>query len=239
MGRAALHVAVRHWHYFLCVLLCVDRFQSQRSGRQYAEVWRLHSGDSPGQAHGGLYQRSFDPDHAGGRAVPDHYLVHSRVDDCRHSPQPSAVLAGRNAVRAASGMGDERLGSEFLFWRNVPADCGGRGHGYGDTDRGAVDHAPLRWIHAAQRAHSRPPQLVVGGIFFSAGYAARSTGVAAPGRPYGRLFGNTVREALANSMAQETSRDVGPVVLLGPPGAGKGTQAKRIMEHYVIAPAST
>jgi adenylate kinase len=40
-------------------------------------------------------------------------------------------------------------------------------------------------------------------------------------------------------MAQETSRDVGPVVLLGPPGAGKGTQSKRIMERYLIPQVST
>jgi adenylate kinase len=43
----------------------------------------------------------------------------------------------------------------------------------------------------------------------------------------------------ASLMADEVLRTIGPVVFLGPPGAGKGTQSKRISDHYHIPQVST
>src|SRR5208337_1732745 len=44
---------------------------------------------------------------------------------------------------------------------------------------------------------------------------------------------------MPNETANQTVRNIGPVILLGPPGAGKGTQSRQIVDRYGIPQVST
>ena len=68
--RAVVLRPLRGRDYLLLLLLRFHHFQSQRSGRQYAEVRRVHPRHPPRPQHRGLHEQYPHQDHGGGRYLP-------------------------------------------------------------------------------------------------------------------------------------------------------------------------
>ncbi len=97
-------------HYLLLLLLRFDHFQSQRSGRQHAQVRRLHSRHPARPQHRRLHEHDPHQDHGGGR----HLSVDSVPDPGHHDlGHPAAASAAdgqfhRRAFSAVPARGVER-----------------------------------------------------------------------------------------------------------------------------------
>ena len=52
---------------FFCFFYVSIIFNPERSGRQHAQVRRVHSGHPAGHEHGRLHEQHSDQDHGGGR----------------------------------------------------------------------------------------------------------------------------------------------------------------------------
>jgi preprotein translocase subunit SecY len=140
--RTALLLPVRGRHHLLLFLLRFHHFQSQRGGRQHAQVRRLHSGHPPRPQYGRLHEQHPHQDHGGGRYLPVDPVPDSGHHDLRDQVEPPAVAGQLDRPRFAP-VHSGRLGRELLFWRHIPVDCRRRGHGYDQPDRSTAHHAAL------------------------------------------------------------------------------------------------
>src|SRR5467141_4591426 len=116
-------------------------------------------------------------------------------------------------------MVSEGLGRAVLFRGNVALDRSGRGHGYGAAAGGTAGHAELRRV-CAEGPVARPAVM-------------EKSRVAPDTRPV-----VTEKSRVAPDTRHPDKLDRA-VIFLGPPGSGKGTQAKELAKQYGVPHLST
>ena len=130
-------------HYFLRILLCFDRVQSRaKSPTTCGSMADLFPGIRPGKRTADFINEVLTRITLVGAL---YLIIISFIPEWMITGIHLNHLYGRagTVLRRPAELGHEWFGRDLLLWRNVAADCGGRGDGYGDADRGAVDHAPL------------------------------------------------------------------------------------------------